>query len=86
MQGKRCSAGTFVSTFAPMTDSTSEVAHARAALSAPGTVLDRSLLGAVHHGLLAVSVDRPGSQSAPSSRTSAQDDMPQLAVRRRGAV
>ena len=73
-----------------MTDSTSEVAHARAALSAPETVLDKSLLGAVHHGLLSVPVERPvstkarSSQSALSSSHTALDDLPQLAVRRRG--
>ena len=81
-----------------MTDSTSEDAHARAALSAPGTVLDKSLLGAVHNGLLSVPVETQVSQdvrssrsalasrSGPSSQRPAPDDLPQLAVRRRGVI
>ncbi|HEY3547125.1 MAG TPA: hypothetical protein VGK17_13715 [Propionicimonas sp.] len=42
-----------------MTDTTSERAGARAAMTAPVAAPDVRLLGAVHHGLLTVPVDVP---------------------------
>ena len=64
-----------------MTDTTTERAGARAALSAPGAALDESLLGAVHHGLLTVPVDSPAAtHSVPD------DERPHLAIRARGAI
>ena len=76
-----------------MTDSTSEAAYARAALSAHGSVVDTHILGAVHNGLLSVPVERPTAQSGLSSASSAlssassgSDDMPQLAIRHRSVV
>ena len=61
-----------------MTDTTHELAHARAALQAPGSAPDTHLLGAVHHGLLLVGVGS-GSQTV----TVRDEDMAQLAIRRR---
>ncbi|MCL3860932.1 hypothetical protein [Actinotalea sp. K2] len=61
-----------------MTDTTTEVAQARAALSAPIAAPDPEVLGAVHTGLLAVPVEPSAPGAAPSQSTS-----PQLALRRR---
>lgn len=67
-----------------MTDSTHEVAHARAALRAPGSAPDTTLLGAVHHGLLSVPVEPPSRPVPSPGVTVRDDDLPQLASRRRG--
>ena len=55
-----------------MADTTSERAGARAAMTAPATALDETLLGAVHHGLLTVAADTP-AQAVPVRSASPHD-------------
>ncbi|MDT0166327.1 hypothetical protein Q9R32_12260 [Actinotalea sp. AC32] len=55
---------------------TNDLARARDALTAPADVLDTSLLGAVHDGLLSVPAE-------PTALPGTDDEAPRLAVRRR---
>ena len=63
----------------PQADDEAAVADARQALRTPTSAPDVRVLGAVHHGLLAVDAD-----DAPSEVT-VEDPYPQIAIRRRDA-
>ena len=67
-----------------MAESTHEVARARAALHAPGSAPDTTLLGAVHHGLLSVPVEPPARTISAQGVAARDEESAQLASRRRG--